>query len=74
MYSAAVYGRIIISEMCLPIEEKTIKPISVGGVAGGEKYIVRGIFFKVAIDKHGIYGSDDYAAKGAGKKFTTTIF
>jgi hypothetical protein len=28
-------------------EQKTIKPMTVGGVAGGIKYIAHGIFFKV---------------------------
>ena len=31
------YGKIIIREMALPIEEKTIKPINKGGILGGEK-------------------------------------
>jgi hypothetical protein len=33
--TAALYAKIIISELCLPDEEKTIKPINIGGVAGG---------------------------------------
>ncbi len=41
--------------------KKTIKPIAVGGQAGGEKYIVQGIFFKFATDIFGIYGGDEYA-------------
>ncbi len=28
------------------MEHKTIKPISIGGQAGGEKYIAQGILFK----------------------------
>ncbi|KAH3759766.1 Histidine kinase A [Pelomyxa schiedti] len=66
VYSASLYGKIIISELGMPEKEKTIKPISIGGIAGGEKYIVRGIFFKLAIDKHNLYNSDEKAAKGAG--------
>lgn len=31
------YGKIIIREMGLPLEEKTIKPINKGGILGGEK-------------------------------------
>ena len=31
--------------------------------AGGEKYMVEGIFFKFAIDLHGIYGGNAYALK-----------
>lgn len=52
-----------------------------GGVAGGEKYLVEGIFFKFAIDafvrffhnffpgshyRQGVYGGDDFAMKAAG--------
>ncbi len=43
-------GRIIISEMHLPDECKTIKPTSLGGVAGGKKFIHSGILFKFAED------------------------
>ena len=47
------------------MEQKTIKPVSVGGIAGGEKYIVygiwillftRGILFKFCVDVNGLYG------------------
>jgi hypothetical protein len=41
--------------------KKTIKPMAVGGQAGGEKYIVQGIFFKFALDLYGIYGGDEFA-------------
>eukprot|EP01129_Flabellula_baltica_P001758 TRINITY_DN1167_c0_g3_i1.p1 TRINITY_DN1167_c0_g3~~TRINITY_DN1167_c0_g3_i1.p1 ORF type:complete len:1479 (-),score=312.24 TRINITY_DN1167_c0_g3_i1:5-4441(-) len=71
---ATNFGRIIISEKFVPYHRKTIKSSSIGGVAGGEKYIVSGIFFKFAHDvKIGnwwIYGgdkcSDEGAIKGAG--------
>jgi hypothetical protein len=43
------------------VEKKTIKPVAAGGQAGGEKYIVQGIFFKFALDIFGIYGGDEYA-------------
>jgi hypothetical protein len=36
VYAALTYGRIIISEHCLPHHAKTIQPTYVGGVAGGE--------------------------------------
>ena len=35
------------------------------GVAGGEKYLVEGIFFKLVRDIHGIYGGDMGASKAA---------
>jgi hypothetical protein len=45
--SAERYGKIIISEIGIPVDKKTIKPVAgVGGAAGGEKYLVNGIFFK----------------------------
>eukprot|EP01114_Cavostelium_apophysatum_P007036 TRINITY_DN1871_c0_g2_i1.p1 TRINITY_DN1871_c0_g2~~TRINITY_DN1871_c0_g2_i1.p1 ORF type:complete len:983 (-),score=328.43 TRINITY_DN1871_c0_g2_i1:78-3026(-) len=48
--TAVLYAKIIISEHCLPTEEKTIKPVQVGGVAGGIKYVHHGILFKFALD------------------------
>ena len=58
----------IISEKFVADDKKTIPPLTqqLGGVAGGEKYIVAGILFKFAIDSQGLYGSDDLAAKEAG--------
>lgn len=47
---AEVYGRIIVSERCLPPEQKSIKPVALGGQAGGSKFIVQGILFKYALD------------------------
>lgn len=55
---------VIVSEQHVPVSEKTIKPLRVGGVAGGAKYVVSGIFFKFAIDMHGIYGGDEWSRKG----------
>lgn len=47
---AETYARIIVSERCLPLEQKSLKPVSIGGAAGGEKFLVRGILFKYAVD------------------------
>eukprot|EP01125_Pyxidicula_operculata_P017771 TRINITY_DN626_c0_g1_i2.p1 TRINITY_DN626_c0_g1~~TRINITY_DN626_c0_g1_i2.p1 ORF type:complete len:1906 (-),score=451.08 TRINITY_DN626_c0_g1_i2:60-5777(-) len=47
---AQAYGKIIISECFLPDSEKTLKPVSLGGLAGGKKYIFQGILFKFALD------------------------
>ena len=73
------YAKLIISELFLPEEEKTIKPRHLGGMAGGVKYRENGIYFKLALDKkvagpdqrtHYIYGGNkynhEYAAKAAG--------
>jgi hypothetical protein len=48
-YAALSYGSIIISERHLPVDQKTIRPVSLGGHAGGEKYLVQSIIFKVKI-------------------------
>jgi len=67
VYAAETYGRIIISEHFLPHDNRTIKPVSVGGIAGGEKYIVQGILFKFAVENEtfGLYGNDENAMKTA---------
>lgn len=74
--SVKTYARLIISERYLEDPKpgvlaqqgktKTIGPISVGGQAGGEKYIVNNILFKFAVDTKGLYGSEHAAAKVAG--------
>lgn len=66
IHTATTYGKIIINEVYLPPEKKKIKPIDVGGLAGGLKFIVQNILFKFAIDYFDLYGSDDAAAKVAG--------
>lgn len=43
---ATLYGRVIISEMSWPDEEKTVKPVQMGGTLGGKKFLVGGILFK----------------------------
>ena len=60
---ASRIGKIIISEK--NSRTKTINPIPFSGIAGGEKYQVKNIFFKFAVDKNGLYGSDEYAMKVA---------
>lgn len=42
----------IVSELPLPVSMKSIKPVNVGGVAGGEKYCAAGILFKFALDQN----------------------
>ncbi|PRP84060.1 hypothetical protein PROFUN_08522 [Planoprotostelium fungivorum] len=48
--TATIYAKIIISESELPLQRKSIKPIDIGGVAGGMKYRVQNIMFKFAFD------------------------
>lgn len=73
---SCMYGRTIVREKDLPDAEKTVRPLdSVGGVAGGRKYLVDGILFKLCSDtkvkpKIFLYGgrAENYecAAKSAG--------
>jgi hypothetical protein len=59
VHIAKTFGKIIISERFLPPAARTINPcVSVGGLAGGEKYIYHGILFKFAVDWLNIYGGD----------------
>jgi hypothetical protein len=43
--------QVIVAERAFPVHEKTIKPVHLGGVAGGQKYIVHNILFKFALDQ-----------------------
>ena len=60
------YARIIVSEVYLPPEQKTIRPLAMGGIVGGDKYVVHGILFKFAVDTKKLYDSDEHAARVAG--------
>lgn len=81
--NATLYGRIIIREYRLPDHEKTIKPVAIGGIAGGDKYIAQGILFKFAKDKQvdnntWLYGGtnqrNDLAAKSAGQELLSANY
>ena len=48
VYTAETWGRVIIEELFLADEKKTIKPLVGKGTLGGYKYEVRGVFFKFA--------------------------
>eukprot|EP01091_Cochliopodium_minus_P004832 TRINITY_DN1472_c0_g2_i1.p1 TRINITY_DN1472_c0_g2~~TRINITY_DN1472_c0_g2_i1.p1 ORF type:complete len:1451 (-),score=404.43 TRINITY_DN1472_c0_g2_i1:87-4439(-) len=53
----------IISERFLPNHEKKITSSLIGGIAGGEKFFVEGMFWKFSTtDNHGIYGNDSECA------------
>jgi alpha-tubulin suppressor-like RCC1 family protein/tetratricopeptide (TPR) repeat protein len=56
-------GKVIVSEVNLV--SKTYPPVNIGGIAGGEKYIVNNIFFKFCIDAKNLYGGDEWARKVA---------
>ncbi|PRP80494.1 hypothetical protein PROFUN_11716 [Planoprotostelium fungivorum] len=48
--AAVLYAKIIINEIYLPDYLKTYQACDIGGVAGGQKYIVQNILFKFAGD------------------------
>lgn len=73
-YAARMYGKVIISEKFFPYGMKTIKPVNISGMAGGEKYLVGGILFKFAVDSYGLYNSDLYASKAAGHDLKSIIY
>jgi hypothetical protein len=81
-HAASVYGRIIISERFLPVEQKTIKPLMLGGTAGGLKYICGGVMFKFCVDVRlsnggwmygGAAASDERASKSGGHELKSII-
>ena len=47
---ARLYAKLIISEMHLPPAARTLQPVNIGGTAGGDKFIARGILFKLVTD------------------------
>eukprot|EP00727_Mastigamoeba_balamuthi_P002391 m51a1_g12149 hypothetical protein (856) ;mRNA; f:1295-4715 len=73
LYCAQTYGRIIIAERYLDVSLKTIKPCNIGGIAGGEKYIICNVLFKFAVDDKGMFQSDESAAKCAGHELKSLI-
>jgi hypothetical protein len=58
----------------LSYDKKTIKPVYIGGVVGGSKYIVNNILFKFAVDQDHLFRGDDAAAaKVAGHDLKSLI-
>jgi len=57
----------IVEELHLPDDQKTFKPVDVGGVAGGEKFMAKQLFLKYARDniKLRLYNGDAWAQKAA---------
>lgn len=56
VYAVETFGKIIIAEKEAPIAMKTIKPTSLGGVAGGEKFVHQVTQFSL----HCIYYSREF--------------
>lgn len=63
-------GQVIISELALPNAQKTYKPRDMGGVAGGQKYLEAGVFFKFTRDAFGLYGGDEFSMKAAAHELS----
>lgn len=64
--TAQKVGEQIIRDNHLPYNSKLFKPLQNSGMAGGEKYLEKGIFFKFAINKNALFASEEGAAKVAG--------
>ena len=74
--AASVFGRIIIEELFVPFDQKTIKPLSMGGLHGGLKYVVHGILFKfclASMSENDLFGSDANAMKTAGNELKALV-
>eukprot|EP00727_Mastigamoeba_balamuthi_P008686 m51a1_g444 hypothetical protein (1769) ;mRNA; r:86393-107549 len=72
IYAATTFGKIIIAELYIPVQQKSIKPIDLG-MAGGDKYLIHNIYFKFARDNKKIYGSDYAASKAGGHELKGCI-
>ena len=80
--NAKIFAMTIIAERHLNDEAKTIKPIKIGGVAGGKKFLWNGILFKLPTDQlingRYLYGGeaadDEKAAKAAMIEATSANF
>lgn len=73
--ASTLYAKAIISEYFVHVKDKTIldRSDTIGGQAGGRKYLWRGILFKLADgDSSPWNGNDEAAAKGAGHELKST--
>lgn len=82
---AKSYGRTAINEYFMKSKkQQTVKKTGLGGIAGGDKYMVRGILFKLAVDpavgktrSSWVYGGKkpnfEFAAKAAGHELKGAI-
>jgi len=67
LHVARTISKFIISEVYLPEQKKTIKPVTgLGGVIGGQKFIVQNVLFKFAVGRPEMNVSNEVAAKIAG--------
>ena len=61
LHEAEIIGKMILQE--IGQAERTIAPLKKLGVLGGEKFLHRGIYFKLAVDKAGLLGGFEGARK-----------
>lgn len=45
-HTALHFAELVVSEMFLPPERRTVKPLGIGGIAGGAKFSIKGILLK----------------------------
>jgi len=64
--TSTLYGKILISEKYLPESCRTFKACDMGGIAGGEKFLVQNILFKICTDHFGIFHGNEYYAHKLG--------
>ena len=67
---AKLIGTEIVLDRTRSVYDQKIPSIDAGGLAGGEKFIAKGIFFKFARDVHKFYGGDRFAQKAANHELT----
>mmetsp|Transcript_8088 Transcript_8088/g.25059 ORF Transcript_8088/g.25059 Transcript_8088/m.25059 type:complete len:981 (+) Transcript_8088:176-3118(+) len=60
--SALAYAKIIISELFLPVEKRTFRPLLGETGAGGDKYVIHDVLFKIT-QKNRLYTSHEEASK-----------
>ena len=66
---------LIVDELFVREEERTVKTVKLPGIAGGTKYVMRGILFKLARGHFGPYdGCDEAAIKAAGNELRGANF
>ena len=63
--TASRHVQTIVAEKTLPPEQRQYLQRGAGGVAGGDKYTVDGLFIKFVHDDAGIYGADAFAQRAA---------
>jgi len=61
--AASTFAKMIIAEQHVPENDRFLSSIKVGGVAGGDKFSVHGLFFKYPVDNQIVDGCWLYGGK-----------